>query len=1277
MKRIFLFTILSLCFYLANANSYTFRQDIVWENLPLIHLSPSGNSTIEIWQFDGAVYDARHPALPLLTHRFPLDGNSKLRATVVQAQYAPLNKKPGADDVYLREDLDINSTVSIERFQFHGNLSLIPIRKTGAGTYEKLISVEIRIDITPSPAISFRGPDNVTESVLADGLIYKMAIPASGMYKLDYDFLKDELKVAGLDNVNPAFIRIYAQGGGMLPEANDLPRIDDLAEIPVEMVDGGDGSFDDNDYILLYAEGANKLYFDADTLQYNLPNNIYDSRNYYFLKIDNENGLRISDQGNLSATAYTTNTFDDILRLEDDKYNLLDINSTNATQGSGKRWFGDYFGDAAVSRVYNFDFPNLVTTEPIRLDAVFAASCSTTSTWNISAGTSNFSGGLGASYPDDGEARFAQDDAINSTFSASGDQVSLTVTYNKPGCDGWLDYVQLTARRNLNMSGNQLTFRDSRTLAYPTATFQLGNASNITIWDITNPVAPRHQLAGNSGASLSFGVSTDQLKHFVAFDRNSSLLQPEAVGAIDNQNYHGIESADFVIVYPEAFEMAAQKLANHRRLFSGMTVETVRIDRLYNEFSSGRQDVSAIRDFARMLLGRSSDFRYMLLMGDGSFDYQNRKSLDEPNHFIPPYETAQSFHPISAFPSDDYFALLSPGEGALELTGDLDIAVGRMTVRTPENAEAVVEKIISYDTDPATFGDWRNNITYVADDEDTNTHIKDADSISNDVAIKYKRLNINKLYLDAFQQESTSGGARVPAVETGINNDMFRGAVAMCYMGHGGFNGWSQERVLRIEHIKQWNNQPKMPVLVTATCSFSGYDKPNLISAGEHILDNAHGGAIAVYSTVRAVYASSNEVLTRAVFDNIFEKINNQPQTIGEILRKAKNTVGSSENKRKFTLLGDPSQTIALPQYNVATTEINGTPADAIPADTIRALQMVTVKGIVTDENGNKLTNFNGKVYPTVFDKSVEVTTLAQDPDSNPYDFNLQKNIIFKGAASVINGDFSFNFVVPKDILYNYGMGKISYYAFDGVNDAAGSFCNFIVGGTATDAIQDDQPPLVEVFINNENWAFGGISDENPILVARLSDDFGINVSGTSIGHDLSGIVDQSAQQSYVLNNFYEATLDDYTEGTVRYPLYNIPVGRHQIRVKAWDIANNPGEGYTEFVVADSELGALEHVLNYPNPFTDNTFFQFEYPLRQLLDVQVNIFTVSGALVKTIQSQLMYEGGYARIAWDGRDEYGDQLARGIYLYRIKIRTDGIDNQEIKSESDFEKLVILK
>ena len=256
-------------------------------------------------------------------------------------------------------------------------------------------------------------------------------------------------------------------------------------------------------------------------------------------------------------------------------------------------------------------------------------------------------------------------------------------------------------------------------------------------------------------------------------------------------------------------------------------------------------------------------------------------------------------------------------------------------------------------------------------------------------------------------------------------------------------------------------------------------------------------------------------------------------------------------------------------------------------------------------------------------------------------------------------------------------MGKISYYAFDGVNDAAGSFCNFIVGGTATDAIQDDQPPLVEVFINNENWAFGGISDENPILVARLSDDFGINVSGTSIGHDLSGIVDQSAQQSYVLNNFYEATLDDYTEGTVRYPLYNIPVGRHQIRVKAWDIANNPGEGYTEFVVADSELGALEHVLNYPNPFTDNTFFQFEYPLRQLLDVQVNIFTVSGALVKTIQSQLMYEGGYARIAWDGRDEYGDQLARGIYLYRIKIRTDGIDNQEIKSESDFEKLVILK
>lgn len=217
--------------------------------------------------------------------------------------------------------------------------------------------------------------------------------------------------------------------------------------------------------------------------------------------------------------------------------------------------------------------------------------------------------------------------------------------------------------------------------------------------------------------------------------------------------------------------------------------------------------------------------------------------------------------------------------------------------------------------------------------------------------------------------------------------------------------------------------------------------------------------------------------------------------------------------------------------------------------------------------------------------------------------------------------------------------------------------------------------------MNTEDFVFGGITNDKPVLLAKLQDDNGINVVGNSIGHDLDGVLDNNTQNTYLLNDFYEAELDDHTRGTVRYPLAKIAEGRHSIRVKAWDVANNSAEGYTEFIVANSEKIALEHVLNYPNPFTDRTCFQFDHNMAgQELDVLIQIYTVSGRLIKSLEHTMVSDGALRLgdcIEWDGRDDYGDRLARGVYLYKVKVRSRLTGNNTLNGESDFEKLVILK
>jgi hypothetical protein len=1292
MKKLLTYLIASMALSFTFANPPTsIQKNLQWREKPYVH-SAEGSESFQIYAFEGAVYNEDHPSLPYFTERFPLSAYSDVQAVFTSAVFEPFEKTPSKDDVVLSGEVNLITNVEKDRRDYFGRVSFIPIRKVGEGRFERLVSFEVRLIYTPLPApISFRGGNTYT-SVLSDGTIYKFAVSETGMYKLDFDFLKNKLGIP-LESIDPRTIKLYGNGGGMLPESVDAERYDDLVENTIQIVGEGDGKFDAGDYLLFYGEGADKCYFNETTLTFSQPKNYYDSKNYYFLKISSGNGKRVASQPSITGGTYTSTAFNGYARYEKDISNLL--HEWAYGEGSGKQWFGDYF-KVLTTKDYSdqFQIPNLLTTAPLKLNATSAGRIKSGSfgRFSITANGTTFTSESFASTGGGTIDTYASVKSIDGEFFANNGQLQIRFDFAKGNDafnEAWLDFIELNFRRQLLLAGDYMSFRDVETLKHPVSTFRLGNAGSGTIvWDITDLLSPRQVAASSSGSELTFGANTQEaLREFVAFNPGGKLLSAEAVGKIDNQNVHATTDVDLVVLYHKEFKSEAERLAQHRRQHSNLAVAAIDVEQLYNEFSSGKKDATAIRDFAKMVFDRSPErFSSLLLFGDGSFDSRNMYKLG--GDFIPVYETAQSLSPITAFPSDDFFALLSEGEGGNISSGALDIGVGRFPVKSLAEAQAAVDKIIHYDTNPSTLRDWRNRIAFVGDDEDGNQHTGDADDIAVYVGNKNANLNLDKIYVDAFPQVSTPGGTRVPLATEAINNNVFKGVLAMVYLGHGGVRGWTQERILKIEDIYSWENLDKMPLIITATCSFGGYDNPSLATGGEEAFLNKRGGAIALFTTVRPVYANANAKLTQASVDTLFFKFNHKVPTIGEVLRLSKNKVSlngsETTNSRKFALLGDPSMQLALPLYSVKTTRVNGHDVAGGIVDTIRALQKVTIEGQVEDDFGKVVTNFKGVVYPTIYDKKITYRTLAQDPGSPLFNFDLQKNVVFKGRASVTNGKFQFTFVVPKDIDYNYGNCKISYYAADETQyvDGAGNHQGVVVGGTDANAAADNRGPKVEVFMNDENFVFGGITSPDPALFVKLQDDNGINVVGNSVGHDLAGILDKNSQNTYILNDFYEAALDDYTRGEVRYPLSKLAEGRHEIKVTAWDIANNPAEGFTEFVVVTSEEMALKHVLNYPNPFTTSTCFMFEHNQAGVeLDVLIQIYTVSGRLIKVLEERIISEGNRLGngncIRWDGRDDYGDPLAKGVYLYKVKVRSANTGNVTLSGESEFEKLVILK
>jgi hypothetical protein len=746
-----------------------------------------------------------------------------------------------------------------------------------------------------------------------------------------------------------------------------------------------------------------------------------------------------------------------------------------------------------------------------------------------------------------------------------------------------------------------------------------------------------------------------------------------------------------VIISHSDFLVEAKRLAQFRADANKIKVEVVTIDEVYNEFSSGAQDPVAIRNFMRYLYDNDSQtIKYLLLVGRPSYDYRGR--IQNTQIFVPNFQIANTSETsLSTGNSlDDFFGILGVTEGDMD-KNTVNIGVGRFPVTKLAEAKIAVDKTINASernritlqnaSQISNFGDWRNIIALVADDENRGDHVDDAETVANIITTNFPSFNLDKIYCDAYPQISYAGGQRYPDVNKAINMRMNRGALAIAYFGHGGGNGWAHERILEKIDITNWTNKYNQPLMITLTCSFGWYDK-QAQSPAELVFLNENGGAVALCTTSRVSYSGS--VYGRKLFSEMGSKWNGRYKTLGEIHRLAKNNSGGTNyTSNMIFLIGDPAMIINIPTHLVKTDELFcegahkkdllNSASNKVVQDTLKALSKVTIKGRITNDSGETLPNFNGNIFPSIFDKAVKQKTLGQDPDSDIKEFTVQKNIVFKGNVTVENGLFEFSFYIPKDINFEYGNGKISYYAASANDDAGDYYDNFIIGGMSNTPITDDKGPEIALFLNDEKFVPGGITNPDPVLIVKLKDEYGINTTGNGIGHDVVAILDNNIEKQIVLNDYYQADQDSYNSGTVRYPLQSLTPGMHTLKVRAWDICNNPSETSIDFLVRTDDKLILDHVLNYPNPFTTKTSFFFEHnqPM-ETFDILIHIFTISGKLVKTIQSTQTLEGNRSDpLEWDGRDEYGDKIGKGVYLYRLTVR-----NSQGKTAEKIEKIAIL-
>ena len=1164
---------------------------------------------------------------------------------------------------------------NIARDIYSSILTISPIIKEGS-SYKKIVSFTYEYSTSSSRVNSENNTIPVTNSVLSTGKWYRFYVEKSGVYKISKSFLESlGIKTS---NLNPKKIKLYGNGGRMVPLSNSSSYPFDLTENAIQVIGEDDLKFDSSDYVLFYGEGVDNWSQENKT---NL--NLYSEKSYYYINIDGQDGKRILDLPQPSGTATVTiNTFDD------EKFHEKDLNNIGRL---GRVWFGESF-NSDNEQEFDLKFENIVTTIPATIEIHVGGNSFVSTSFTAKANSQDIGTlTLAAVAPNTGVE--ATDNTLTTNIPAT-EEFTINLTYDNggvPASKGFLDYIIIKAKRNLVGYNKQFRFQyNAANSTSGIGEYVISNASNINqVWDITD-IFNTSKISNSGAPTFSFKSDLGEIRKYIAIDPNDYYTPlKESKSAVANQNIKGtifkdaagnFKDIDYLIITPSTFNSQAEKLATFHRNYSQLNVKVVNLENIYQEFSSGKQDIAAIRNLVKYVYDNASSpskrVKYLNLFGDASYDFKNRISGN--TNIVPIYHATNSYYSgESSFCSDDFFALMDNNEGNVELTnGGIDIAVGRMLVSSATQADEMVNKVIEYH-DLKSYGSWRNNYVSISDDSDKTpdaTLQVRQNSLTDEIHAEKPFINFKKILLDSYTQETSAGGNRYPEAKEDIRNAFEKGALVFNYLGHGGEDGLTGERIWDKFDGSNFNNRYRYPLFITITCEFSRFDNPLRPTAGEYTYWNPTGGAISMITTVRSIGQTTAEDFNDVLSKRLFSYGSNEYVSIAEALRLAKNESSNNPSTRVVFLLGDPALMLAIPKPRVVLTKVNDVPINQ-PVVDFQALAYVKLTGEVQDEIGNVLPTYNGELAVNIFDKNYTKVTYNNDNYSPPMSFTSLGETIFRGNASVNNGQFEFGFVVPKDIKIPVGNGRISFYAKRNaiLLDKTGYNTDIKIGGINTNAVADNNAPRVRLYMNDETFVDGGITNQSPFFLAFLEDEHGINTA-SGIGHDIVAILDGDENNPYVLNDYYETELDDYTKGKIRFPFRNLALGLHTITLKAWDVYNNFVTADITFIVVGDESITLKNVLNYPNPFVSYTQFWFTHnrPFEPL-DVQVQIITITGKIVKTINQTVVTEGFLSReITWDGKDDFGDRIGKGVYIYKLTVKST-LTNK--KSEK-IEKLVIL-
>jgi len=1127
-------------------------------------------------------------------------------------------------------------------------------------------------------------PQIVTNSVLRSGEWYKFYVDTTGVFKLNKSFL-NQLGVS-VNTVDPRTIKIFGNGGAMLPLLNSIPYPMDLTENAIKFVGEADGKFDNEDYILFYAEGPKGFNAESNT---NI--NAYTDKSYYFVNISGGQGKRIQPMAQPESNPILLiNTFQDYKYYEVDETNLAKL---------GRRWFGDRF-DIENEKEYKFSFPNLVNTVPARVK-VYAAAISDVATSMEVKINSAIVSNLNFSAVNDTNLAFGS--FYNNLVTLPSSEITISLNYNNngnPSSLGYLDFISVEATRGLSFEGNQFIFKNNSVAnSSGVVEYTVSNASSVSeVWDITDKYNVSTALNSNQDSNFKFKASAGSLRTYLAVssdyfepsrDNNVTVSNQDIKGTIFQNNQGQFQDIDYVIISHNSLVSEAERLAQINRDQYQLNVKVVTLNEIYNEFSSGNQDIGAIRNFVKYVYNNASSaenrLKYLCLFGDASFDYKDR--IQNNTNLVPSWLSTESFNLTSSFVSDDFYGMMDDNEGSMLNSDQLDIAIGRILAENPQRAKEMVDKIDLY-YQKGSLGNWRNNVMVISDDVDQDWEKilqNTTDAIGSTITQEKPFINVIKVHSDAFQQESSASGSRYPQVNKVIKDGIEVGALVVNYFGHGGEDGIARERIFDKNDSQEVRNLCKFNCFVTVTCEYTKFDDPTRPTAGEYTFWNTKGGSISLITTTRQIFVTTGVSVNLVLEKYLFAFGSNDYPTMAEALRLTKNdnSIAGISQKRLVFFIGDPAMKLAFPRPEIKLTKVNDVSIDQT-IDVLEALGHVKMSGEVVDEAGNLISNYNGILTATVFDKDIDRQTLANDGVREngqliKLDFKTLGEVIFKGQATVTNGLFDFNFVVPRDIGVPVGNGKVSFYATkdNSLEDKAGASFVIQVGGINENAAEDNTGPIINLYMNDENFVSGGITNEEPTLLAILQDENGINTA-SGIGHDIIAIIDGDETNPFVLNDYYQANVDDYQSGKVTYPFRDLAPGLHTLTLKAWDVYNNSSITEIQFFVYDQdEELVINNVLNYPNPFIDYTEFWFNHNSSDVLDVSIQIFTVSGKLVRTLNGQTSGGGKTTSslskdIVWDGRDDFGDKIGKGVYIYKLKVRSNQLNKQVEK----IQKLVIL-